>query len=199
MQSWGSKLKRWSGITIPLLAIPALLVSGASLLVLLAAVTGAARESKPGDALYPLRAPALELQLNLTDDPTRRAELENLVGRPTSSRPSTFAATTAPLHRSTANLIGSTRTESGRAATAITTQVPQRTETNTPAPVISAQPTAPLKTDETSSPTQTPKVNSTKPPSQTNQPTRTPSPESTQSIPETPQTTKTADPGETPH
>lgn len=56
---------------LPLAAIPAVLVSLASLLVLLASVAGAASESKPVDLAYSLRGPALQAQfiLNTYDAP----------------------------------------------------------------------------------------------------------------------------------
>ena len=51
---------------LSLVAIPALLVAGASLLVLSAGLVGAAQDSRPGDVLYPLQGVALQLQLVLT-------------------------------------------------------------------------------------------------------------------------------------
>lgn len=60
---------------ISLAAVPALVVTGAALFLLLAAVSNAA-ESKPGDLLYALRSPALQLQLAITNDPAQRADIE---------------------------------------------------------------------------------------------------------------------------
>jgi hypothetical protein len=69
-------------IAIPLAALPALLVTGAALLVLLAGVAGAAAGSQPGDPLYALRRPALEIQHVLTTDPLQRAEIERRLTQP---------------------------------------------------------------------------------------------------------------------
>ncbi len=60
---------------ISLAAVPALVVTGTALFLLLAAVSNAA-ESKPGDLLYALRSPALQLQLAITSDSARRADIE---------------------------------------------------------------------------------------------------------------------------
>lgn len=60
---------------ISLAAVPALVVTGTALFLLLAAVSNAA-ESKPGDLLYALRSPALQLQLAITSDSAQRADIE---------------------------------------------------------------------------------------------------------------------------
>ncbi len=61
---------------LPLAAVPALLVTGAALLVLVAGVAGAASNSQPGDLLYGVRQPSLMLQMALTADPIRYSELQ---------------------------------------------------------------------------------------------------------------------------
>ncbi|MBI5301083.1 MAG: hypothetical protein HY868_03025 [Chloroflexi bacterium] len=63
-----------TNLKISLAALPALLVTGAALFLLLAAVSNAA-ESKPGDLLYTLRSPALQLRLAITNDPVQRADI----------------------------------------------------------------------------------------------------------------------------
>ena len=71
----------WVMVGLPLVAVPALLATGAALLVLVAGVAGAAAGSRPGDLLFGVRKPALMLQLALTDDASRRAEIEASLGQ----------------------------------------------------------------------------------------------------------------------
>ncbi len=66
-------------LSLSLAAIPAAVATAGALFSLAASMVGAAEISQPGDLLYPLRRPALELQLTLTTDPETRAQLENLL------------------------------------------------------------------------------------------------------------------------
>ena len=86
------------GLRFYLAGVPALLVTGVTLFFLLAAVSNAAIVSQPGDLLYALRAPALQLQLSLTNDPAARQILEqqpaplpeNLLLAPPAIQPTTI-------------------------------------------------------------------------------------------------------------
>ncbi|RMH02139.1 MAG: hypothetical protein D6706_00550, partial [Chloroflexi bacterium] len=81
-----SKLKTLTTrLRLPLIALPALIVTVISLFALLSAVTNAAAFSKPGDVLYPLRQPALEIKHTLTLDPEERATLEQLLKEETAT------------------------------------------------------------------------------------------------------------------
>lgn len=218
-------MNKLSRIKIPLLAIPALLVSGATLLILLAAVTGAARDSKPGEAFYPLRAPALELQLELTNDADTRAELLRLLGRPARSpessapigtravdspqstrtptgKPSVGAPTETRKAQATetprpANIIAPTRTEVERTATPAAPVEPERTETREA--TTTPAPVINAQPTQTREATKTPEPVNTPPPTEVRQATQTPKPDNTLSPSQTPRATKTPDPSATPH
>lgn len=56
-----------------MLAVPALIVTVASLWTLVSVTLEAAGRSQPGDLLFPVREQALELQLSLASDPQERA------------------------------------------------------------------------------------------------------------------------------
>ena len=214
-----------SRIKIPLLAIPALLVSGATLLILLAAVTGAARDSQPGDVMYPLRAPALELQLELTNDADTRAELLRMLGRPVRSpeasaptgtravdspqptrtptgKPSAIAPTETRGAQATetprpANIVAPTRTEAARAVTPGATVEPGETETR--GATNTPAPVINIQPTQTREATNTPQPANTPQPTEVRQATQTPKPDNTQSPSQTPQATKTPGASETPH
>lgn len=68
-----------STLSLSLAAVPAAVATAGALFSLAASMVGAAEISQPGDLLYPLRRPALELQLTLTTDPETRAQLEDLL------------------------------------------------------------------------------------------------------------------------
>ncbi|MBI5649045.1 MAG: hypothetical protein HZC40_01120 [Chloroflexi bacterium] len=79
------------GLRFYLAGLPALLVTGIALFLLLAAVSNVAA-SQPGDLLYSLRAPALQLQLSLTNDPAKRAELERELAPTLQNQPDALLA-----------------------------------------------------------------------------------------------------------
>ena len=64
-------------LSLPLKAIPILIVTGAVMLVTAAGVAGAASTSQPGELLYGVRRPALMLQMALTGDPIRYSKLQS--------------------------------------------------------------------------------------------------------------------------
>ncbi len=62
-------------LSLPIVALPAMFVTLASLGGLVSAVVGSAAASQPGSLLFPLRQPALGLQLALTRDPEQRSAI----------------------------------------------------------------------------------------------------------------------------
>ncbi|MBI3241907.1 MAG: hypothetical protein HYZ49_06390, partial [Chloroflexi bacterium] len=71
------RLKRYlEKLALPVLILPALAVTAASLFALITTVVYVAAESQPSDLLFPLRQPALQLQSMLTTDPGERTEIE---------------------------------------------------------------------------------------------------------------------------
>lgn len=66
-----------NGLKVPILAIPALLVTIASLLILLATIAGAARDSQPDGILFE-QSPALQLQLIPANDSSRLSPAQKL-------------------------------------------------------------------------------------------------------------------------
>src|SRR3990172_9454562 len=63
-------------LSLPVVALPAVFVTLASLGGLVSAVVGPAAASQPGSLLFPLRQPALGIQLALARDPEERAAIE---------------------------------------------------------------------------------------------------------------------------
>lgn len=170
--------KRSTRWTLVALIIPAVAVSLASLLALVSTVLDVAAESRPGDLLYPLRQPALELELGLTTDPAERAQIELRLTAP------------APV----ADL--SEATESAAATpsqTAVAPASPTATAaTLLPAPSETAPPERSPAPAETERPGDTPEPTHTERPGDTTEPTRTERPS------ETPEPTRTERPSATP-
>ncbi len=182
--------KRSTRWTLVALIIPAVAVSLASLLALVSTVLDVAAESRPGDLLYPLRQPALELELGLTTDPAERAQIELRLTAP---------APVADLSEATVSA-AATSSQTAAAPASLTAtaarQLPAPSETappeRSPAPAETERPGDTPEPAHTERPSETPEPTRTERPSDTPKPTRNERPS------ETPEPTRTERPSATP-
>ncbi len=116
-----------NSIKLPLVAVPALVVTGVSLLVLLATVAGAASASKPGDLLYSLRGPAMRVQSLISNDTASdEAPAQNQIVAPKPASPSELSAPSVKNSNQKANDMQFSPEKSGSPASGVSNQSDDR-------------------------------------------------------------------------
>ena len=195
-----------------MLAVPALIVTGASLWALVSVTLEVAAGSQPGDLFFPIREQALELQLSLASDPQERTEIElRLSETPradalapaalgdepiesTAGSPTQAMTEVRSIEPSEATTMVATSDVSETPAPADPTETPSKdpgsnrgpSASNTPEPTRTTKPADVIEATHTHEPTKTAEPTRTLEPTRTDEPTRTPESTRTQEPSKTP-------------